>query len=250
MDLQDLLLPPHEWVRWDGEVRAEEALERRKAPPAELVDALGRREVLESVVAEVGELDAALDECGGRRRDDDLAAVRSPCNACRTMNVVSHVSLVRKQRCARVDAGPHAHTSGRERVVEALRRRDSCRRSRERKEEGIALRVDLNPAFGDAGLTDDVSMFGERVRVRLLAKLVEQPGRPLDVGKDEGDGSDREIGAHTRMIYRSRRPGKTDGIRAFGRNVQAVADGGHLARSRATRRGRTGCRRNRRLRPA
>ena len=72
-----------------------------------------------------------------------------------------------------MDACPHTHTSGRERVVEALRRRDGCRRSRERKEKGIALRVDLNPAFGDARLTDDVSMFGERVRVRLLAKLVE-----------------------------------------------------------------------------
>ena len=164
---------PDEWVRGDGEVRAEEALERRKALPAELVDALGRREVLETVVAEVGELDAALDERGGRRRDDDLATVRGSCDACGTMNLVAHVSFVRKQRCARMDSSPHAHTSRRERIVEALRRRDGRRRSRERKEKGVALRVDLNPAFGDARLTDDVSMFGERVRVRLLAELVE-----------------------------------------------------------------------------
>ena len=173
MNLQNLLLPPHERVRGDGKVRAEEAFERRKAFAPELVDALGRREVLETVVAEIGELDDALDERGGRRRDDDLATVRRPRDACGTMNVISHVSLVGKQRRARMDARPNAHTSGRERVVEALRRRDGCRRSRERKEKRIALRVDLNPAFGDARLTDDSSVFGERARVRLLAKLVE-----------------------------------------------------------------------------
>ena len=44
---------------------------------------------------------------------------------------------------------------------------------RQRKEKGVALRVHLNPAFGDARLPDDVSMLGERVRVRLLAELVE-----------------------------------------------------------------------------
>src|SRR5580765_3670786 len=99
--------------------------------------------------------------------------MRSPCDACRPMNVISHVSFVREQRRAGMDPSPHVHTSGRERIVEALRRRDGRRRSRERKEKGVALRVDLNPAFGEAGLTDDVSMLGERVRVRLLAKLVE-----------------------------------------------------------------------------
>jgi hypothetical protein len=38
---------------------------------------------------------------------------------------------------------------------------------------------------------------------------VQQPGRALDVGEEEGDGAGRERGAHDGIIRREQRPGKT-----------------------------------------
>ena len=59
-DLDELALPAEEGRRRNRQVRPEERLERRELAVSELVDALGRGEILEPVLAEVGELD--LDE--------------------------------------------------------------------------------------------------------------------------------------------------------------------------------------------
>jgi hypothetical protein len=41
-----------------------------------------------------------------------------------------------------------------------------------------------------------VSVFGELTGVRLGAQLVQQLGRSLDIGEEEGDGAGWEIGSH------------------------------------------------------
>src|SRR5262249_47322854 len=59
----------------------------------------------------------------------------------------------------------------------------------EREEERIALRVHLDAAVAPARVAHDLAMPGEHIRVVLGAELVQQAGRPLDVGEEEGDGA-------------------------------------------------------------
>ena len=74
-----------------------------------------------------------------------------------------------------------------------LRQRDCCCEragsGREREEERIALRVDLDATLGDAGVPDHSPMLGERVRVRLCAEFPQQARRALDVREEERHGS-------------------------------------------------------------
>ena len=44
-------------------------------------------------------------------------------------------------------------------------------------------------------------MVRERIRVRLRPELFQQPRRPLDVGKEEGDGPGRQLG-HAGQVNR------------------------------------------------
>jgi hypothetical protein len=57
----------------------------------------------------------------------------------------------------------------------------------ERKEEGIALRVDLDAAVSGARLANRRSVRGEHLRVRLRAELVQERGRALDVREEQPD---------------------------------------------------------------
>jgi hypothetical protein len=66
----------------------------------------------------------------------------------------------------------------------------------ERKDEVVPLGVDFDTALGSERLADDVSVFGEFIRVRPGAQLVQQLRRSLHVGKEEGDGAGWEIGSH------------------------------------------------------
>ena len=163
-------------------------------PVAELVDALGRREVLEAVLAEVGQLD--VDEAGGRRRDEHLAAVTGGGDAGGPMHVVADVALLCQQRRPGVQPDPHPDRARSERLRHRRRRSERARRRREREEERIALRVDLDATLGSAGLADHAPVLGERVGVRLGAELVQQPRRALDVGEEERDRAGRELRAH------------------------------------------------------
>ena len=118
------------------------------------------------------------------------------------VDVGADVALVRQQRRARVNAHPHRD---RQRRLGFLRGRQRTRRGRERDEERIALRVDLDAAVPRERVAQDASMLGERLRVLRLAELVQQPRRALDVGEEEGDGAGREL-AHPSMI-RQKGPG-------------------------------------------
>ena len=86
--------------------------------------------------------------------------------------------------------------AGGERLGEGRRGGECPGRCREGEEEGVALRVDLDPALGGTRLADDTPMLGQRLRVGLGAELVQQLRRPLDVGEEEGDGAGRKLRPH------------------------------------------------------
>ena len=158
------------------------------SPSWKIGDRLG--DVLQPVLAEVGER-RPLDELGGRMREEDLAAVAGGGDARGEVDVVADVALLGDERRARVQADPHLDRARRERLGHRRGRGERPGARREGEEEGVALRVDLDPALGGARLADHAAVLGERLRVRLGAELVQQLRRALDVGEEEGDGAAR-----------------------------------------------------------
>jgi hypothetical protein len=65
-------------------------------------------------------------------------------------------------------------------------------RRRESEEEGLALVVDLTAASLFDGLPQDLLMLGEDGSV-LLAQLLQEPGRALDVREEERDRPRRKL---------------------------------------------------------
>ena len=100
---RDLGLAADERRRRNGQVRRRDRLQGRERSVAELVQALGRREILQPVIAQVDE-PVIADHRGGRRRDEHLATVTDGGDPRRSMDVHPHVPLVRRERRPRVDA--------------------------------------------------------------------------------------------------------------------------------------------------
>jgi hypothetical protein len=65
-------------------------------------------------------------------------------------------------------------------------------RGREREEERLTLVVDLAPASLFDGRAQDLLMLGEDGSV-LLAQLLQEPGRALDVREEERDRPRRQL---------------------------------------------------------
>jgi hypothetical protein len=143
------------------------------------------------MLAEVAQLDVARDEVTRRLRDHDLAAMSCGGDAGRAVNVDPDVAFVDRERLAGVDADPHAQGAFPEGALPFVRGFDGIGRPRERVEEGVALRVDLGAAaLGELG-TKNPSMLREDSGV-LVTELLEQRGRALDVGEEEGDRAGRQ----------------------------------------------------------
>jgi hypothetical protein len=70
----------------------------------------------------------------------------------------------------------------------------SCRRKG--KEEGVSLRVDLDPSFCGGRGPDDPTVLGQSFGGFLSAERVQEPRRALDVREEEGDGADRKVVSH------------------------------------------------------
>jgi hypothetical protein len=66
---------------------------------------------------------------------------------------------------------------------------DRIARAGEREEERVALRVDLRAAPLTEALADETPVVAGDVSVSLVAELLEELGRALDVGEDERDGA-------------------------------------------------------------
>jgi hypothetical protein len=74
----------------------------------------------------------------------------------------------------------------------------SVLRPSEHEEERVSLGVHLDAVARGEDPPDDAPMAGEDVGV-ALAEPLEQLGRALDVGEDEGDGPRRQLG-HTTIV--------------------------------------------------
>ncbi len=96
-----------------------QALERRKVNVSQLVDALGRRKVLEAVLAQVAQA-VRLEEGGGGGGDQHLSTVAGGGDAGGAVHVGAHVALLGQVGSAGVDADAYADGAGRE-SLERLR---------------------------------------------------------------------------------------------------------------------------------
>ena len=123
------------------------------------------------------------------------------------MDVVSDVALVREKRRPGVQADADLDRAGGEGAGERGGGRERTGCGREGEEEGIPLRVHLDSALGRARLANQPAVLGERLRVRIGAECVKELRRSLDVGEEEGDGTEGEVGPHAaRIMQRVRRP--------------------------------------------
>jgi hypothetical protein len=175
------------------------ALERREVPVAELVDALRRRQVLQPVRAEVAQIGVA-GERSRRGGDEDLAAVPACGDARRAVDVSADIALVGEQRRSRMDAHPDANGTGGELFTRGRRGRQRAWCRWEGDEEGVALRVDLDPALRGDRVADHAPVLCQRLRVRLGAELVQQLRRALHVREEEAHRSPRKIRSHACSI--------------------------------------------------
>jgi hypothetical protein len=80
--------------------------------------------------------------------------------------------------------------------------RNCVRHTREGDEEGVALRVDLDPAVGAECASEHSAMLTQRIRV-LVSELVEEPCRALDVGEEKRNYPSRKIPPHSAMMSRA-----------------------------------------------
>jgi hypothetical protein len=119
------------------------------------------------------------------------------------MDVRANVPLVGQEWRSGVEPDANAHGTRAETVDDRPRRLSRARRSREREEEGIALRVDLDAAVLVTGSAHDLTMLGECDGIPVRSELVHELGRALDVGEEESDGARRELNAHRRIMSRS-----------------------------------------------
>ena len=112
------------------------------------------------------------------------------------MDVGADVAVLRDERCSRVQAHTQTDWASSDALVDATRGFQGCRRRGERNEEGVALRVDLDPILLRTSLPHNSPMLGEGARVRLCAELMQELRRALDIGEEEGHGAGREVVAH------------------------------------------------------
>ena len=121
-------------------------------------------------------------------------------DAGRTVHVAADVALLGQERRTRVQANPHSDRAQGEALGEGRSRCDRARSRREGEEKGVSLGVDLDPAFSSACRPDHAAALGEGLCVGLGAQLVQQPGRALHVGEEEGDRAGREVVSHAAVI--------------------------------------------------
>jgi len=129
-----------------------------------------------------------------------------PCgrDAGRTVDVTTDVALLGEKRRTGVQTDPHLDLPRREGLRHLSRGSKGPWCGGEGEEEGVSLRVDLDPVVASAGFADDPAMLRQGIRVALGAELMQEPRRPLDVGEEEGDSASREIRAHGEIICQNR----------------------------------------------
>ena len=176
--LGQLVLTTEERRRRNRQVRPVETLQRREVLVAELVDPLGRGEVLEPVLAEVPQPVGAEQRSRGRR-DEHLPAVSCRRDPRRAVHVDADVPLLGHVRRARMDAHPHPDRAR----GQSLAARGSGRRSapgavgNATKKASPCVSTSTPPWAPNASRRMP-AMLGERLRIRSGAQLVQQLVEP------------------------------------------------------------------------
>ena len=184
-----------------GQVRAIERPDRWEVSLAQLVDTLGRLQVLESMIAEIHQREPfGVDLLHRRQRHEDLSAAPGGRDPGGAVDVGAHVPLGRSHRGARCGSRPGPGWVRLQGAIAVSGRLERTARRAEREEEGVTLRVDLDPAVTSEGLPEHAAVLGEGVRIGALTQPVQQPRGPFDVREQERHGSGRQVGAHHRTV--------------------------------------------------
>ena len=126
------------------QVRVRDRLQWREALAPELEQRDRLVEVLQPVLAELGEV--AVDERPCRGRHDDLSAVPGGGDAGSPVELPAGIALAGQKRLPRVQAHPYPDRSALERLLPPSGRREGLSGVPEGVQEGVALRVDLDAA--------------------------------------------------------------------------------------------------------
>ncbi len=156
---------------------------------AELEEVFRGTQVLEPVQPEV-ETGVDVQGLTGRLGQHDLPAVGRGADPGGSVDVDADVALAGHDRRPGVDTDPDP--DGFVERLDLLGGTDRVVRPAEGDEERVALRVDLDPVVTGERGAQDAPMRGEQVGV-VIAMLVEETRRTLDVGEQEGHGAGREV---------------------------------------------------------
>ena len=191
-DLQRARVSSDEGARGPGQVRVGDRLQRREGSLPNWKIGTGR-DVLEAVLAEVGEL--AVDEHGGRTGEEHLTAVAGGGDA--RAEWTSSPTYPSSVSSGVPVCKPMRTWIGPPRAPRSSLPRPRARPARRKgEEERVSLRVHLHSAVAAQASRITPPVLGKRLGVRLGAELVQQLRRALDVGEEERDGAGRQIHAH------------------------------------------------------
>ena len=169
----------------------------------ELVDALRGAEILEPVHAQVA--DVCVHERTGRLREKHLPAVADGGYPRALVHVEADVSLLGEPRLPGMQPHPHANRPLGECAL-AVRSGGNCaRRTGERNEERITLRVDLDALVLGKRRPEPPPMLVQCLPV-VVAELVQQSRRALDVGEHQGHDAGWEVMRHRAPSWSSTDP--------------------------------------------
>src|SRR5205809_5939258 len=101
---------------------------------------------------------------------------------------------------AGVQAHPHLDLAGRERLLTLRSGSQRFDWIGEGIQERIPLCVDLDAAVSGEGGAQQPAMLRERIDVGGFAELLEEPRRPLDIGQQHRDDSERTWIRHTATV--------------------------------------------------
>ena len=162
-----------------------------------------RPEIAEAKLARV--LFLVLEELPSRLGGEYLAAVGRRRDARGSVHCDSEVAPILQLGPARVHAHPHARVRAAGPVVVLERAlcvgggEEGVRGRPEGEERRVALRVDLLSPVRCDGLAQDPLVLGEHVPV-LLAEGLQQRGRALHVGEQEGRGTGAGLGHRAAIL--------------------------------------------------
>ncbi len=199
-ELLDLALTAGERARRERQVGGVERAKGREVPVAELEQTLRMDEILQPMLAEIANGCVCIEEPSRRLGEDDLASVGRRCDASSAVDVHAHVALVRHERLAGVEADADADRPGCEAFSRFLGGAHGLDRSRERDEERVSLRVDLDAVMSCEGCSQRRAVLGEEVGI-TVSVLTEKARRALDIREEEGDRAARKVEpAHPTII--------------------------------------------------